>query len=80
MSRQTARMKQALITELKPAYRAQADAHGTWFVWQRISATGWATHERCENREEAIDFARRLNDGVMLVDDRNRHPSAPAGS
>lgn len=74
MTERTMRVKEGLLAELKPVYRAQADTRGMWFVWRRVSATGWATHRACSNREEAIDLAARLNDRVELAGDAK--PSA----
>lgn len=47
--------------EPKPEYRADTNQNGRWFVWRRISATGWASHCVCESGEAARAMVDRLN-------------------
>ena len=47
--------------EIKPEYRADTNQNGRWFVWRRVSASGWATHCPCESGESARAMVERLN-------------------
>jgi len=47
--------------EDKPAFRADTDQGGSWWVWRRLSVNGWATHHRCGDREAAHSLAAQLN-------------------
>lgn len=50
-----------LLFETKGSYRADTDQSGEWYVWRRLSANGWATMQRCDSREEAVQLASDLN-------------------
>ncbi|MFI4896804.1 MAG: hypothetical protein ACIARR_03150 [Phycisphaerales bacterium JB059] len=49
------------LVEGKPAFRADMDQAGDWYVWRRLGANGWATLRRCACRESAIKEAAALN-------------------
>lgn len=57
----------SFLIESKPAYRADTDQSGDWYVWRRLSAHGWATHRRCDSREAAVELAAMLNRGPSEV-------------
>ncbi len=48
--------------EAKPAFRADVDQSGDWYVWRRLGNNGWATLRRCECRDSAHRQAAVLND------------------
>ncbi len=50
-----------MFVEAKPSFRADTDQGGHWWVWRRLSCNGWATHQRCGNREAAHELASQLN-------------------
>mgnify|MGYP001175072346 CR=1 FL=1 len=49
------------------AFRADTDQSGEWYVWTRLSTSGWATMQRCENREIAQRLADDLNQRSFRV-------------
>ncbi len=51
----------APLIEIKPVYRADTDQGGDWWVWRRLSANGWATHQRCTDQDSARKLAAALN-------------------
>lgn len=55
----------------RPAFRADTDQSGEWYVWTRLAtigaATGWATMQRCESRELAQRLADDLNQRALRV-------------
>lgn len=57
----TAHPTNAASLESKQAFRADTDQNGDWYVWRRLSASGWATMRRCDSREAAIELAETLN-------------------
>jgi len=68
-----------LAFDLKPQYRADTDQNGSWHVWRRVSARGWATHRRCRSRQDAEALAESLNADVSgSLEQRDAAPmSAP---
>jgi len=58
-----------------PAFRADTDQSGEWYVWTRIGRSagptpacgGWATMQRCESRELAQRLADDLNQRALRV-------------
>lgn len=55
----------SMLFEPKGLYRADTDQSGQWYVWRRLSANGWATLQRCNTREEAVQLALDLNQTAM---------------
>jgi len=54
-------LRESMFLEAKPSFRADTDQGGDWWVWRRLSSNGWATHQRCGNREAACELASELN-------------------
>ncbi len=54
-------LRESMFVEAKPSFRADTDQGGHWWVWRRLSSNGWATHQRCGNREAAHELACQLN-------------------
>lgn len=58
-----------------PAFRADTDQSGEWYVWTRIGRSagptpargGWATMQRCDSRELAQRLADDLNQRSLRV-------------
>lgn len=57
----TGETERVIQVEIKPDYRADANKQGQWFVWRRVSASGWATHCRCDSQDDAMAMAVQLN-------------------
>ena len=53
-------LRRLLAPGSDPIFRAGADQHGDWYVWRRVSASGWATMRKCESRADAELLARQL--------------------
>ena len=49
------------------AFRADTDQSGEWYVWTRLSSSGWATMQRCDSRELAQRLADDLNQQSLRV-------------
>jgi len=54
-----------------PAFRADTDAMGRWFVWERLGPGGWVTIEPCVSCDEATRLADEMN-ARLQRDDRAR--------
>ncbi|MEM1331387.1 MAG: hypothetical protein AAGG07_12595 [Planctomycetota bacterium] len=48
-----------------PCFRADTDAAGRWHVWRRVSASSWATLQRCSCRDEAERLASEMNGAAL---------------
>lgn len=60
----TGNTRSAIESELQSEdrpYRADTDAMGRWFVWERLGPAGWVTVESCLSREEATRLADQMN-------------------
>lgn len=44
-----------------PIFRADTDAMGRWYVWERLGPGGWVTIEPCVSCEEATRLASEMN-------------------
>ncbi|MEN0019990.1 MAG: hypothetical protein AAF747_03795 [Planctomycetota bacterium] len=62
MQQPIARSVQSVFAEPKSLFRADTDQNGDWYVWRRLSASGWATLRRCDSREVAVELAASMND------------------
>jgi len=77
---ETGTMRELILgVDLEPRYRADTDLNGTWHVWRRVSARGWATLRRCEGRGAAEALAESLNSrhssGALADSDASGRPA-----
>ena len=57
-------------------FRADTDAMGRWFVWERLGPAGWVTIEPCVCHEEASRLAGEMNARLQRTEYADNPPAS----